>query len=270
MNSSTLTLLFTDIVDSTPIWEAHPEAMRDALARHDEILRGAVAAVGGRVIVGTGDGVYAAFSSALSAVTAVVEAQRALLAEPWPMATPLRVRMALHTGEAETADTDPKGPAANRTARLMSLAAGGQILLSEATADLVRDRLPDGIGLRDLGEHALKGITRPERVYQITGPGLPSDFPPLKSQAARLNNLPVQLTPFIGRERERRAVGDLLHRHAAGRPIPPAHRRQPDRAAAPADVARSGRLELGPALGAGAGAVAAAVRLCGQLDAGRG
>lgn len=210
MVTSTVTLLFTDIVDSTRLWEREPDVMRGAVARHDEILRRAVEAHDGRVIVDTGDGIYAGFPSALGAVDAVIEAQRALLAEPWPTAAPLRVRMALHTGETAQADGDPKGPAANRTARLMALASGGQILLSQATADLVQDALPDGVTLRDLGEHALRSLARPERVCQLVAPGLLDDFSPLSSPAVRPNNLPAALTPFIGRERQMREVAELL------------------------------------------------------------
>lgn len=212
MTTSTVTLLFTDIVESTRLWEEHPEAMKVALSRHDEILRTAVTGHGGRIVVGTGDGIYAAFPSALGAVDAVIEAQQALLAEPWPTPVPLRVRMGLHTGEADTSDGNPKGPAANRAARLMALASGGQILLSQATADLVQDRLPGGVALRDLGEHALRSLARPERVCQLTAPGLLDDFAPLRSPTARPNNLPAALTPFIGRERELTEVNELLER----------------------------------------------------------
>jgi predicted ATPase/class 3 adenylate cyclase len=210
MTTTTVTLLFTDIVDSTRLWEEQPEAMKDALARHDEILGAVVTDHGGRIIVGTGDGIYAAFPSALGGVAAVIDAQRGLLAESWPTTESLRIRMALHTGEAETIDGDPKGPAANRAARLMALASGGQILLSQASADLVQDRLPAGIGLRDLGEHTLRSLSRPERIYQLTGGGLPDDFPPLRSVATHPNNLPAQLTLFIGRARELSEVGALL------------------------------------------------------------
>ena len=126
------------------------------------------------------------------------------------MTGPLRVRMALHTGEAELREGDYFGPALNRTARLMAVGAGGQCLLSQATAALVQEQLPAQVSLRDLGEHRLKDLVRPERVYQIVAPDLPADFPPLKSLSAYVHNLPVQLTSLVGREQELSEIRRLL------------------------------------------------------------
>src|SRR5690349_6108989 len=179
--SGALTFLFTDIEGSTRLWERHPEAMRAALARHDALLRSAIEANHGQVIKATGDGVHAVFSAAHDGLSAVVAAQRALQSEPWSETGALRVRMALHTGEAALRDGDYYGPALNRAARLMALAAGGQSLASQATATLVQDNLPANLSLLDLGEHVLKDLVRPERVFQIVAPGLPAEFPPLPS-----------------------------------------------------------------------------------------
>ncbi len=202
--SGTVTFLFTDVEGSTRLWEEHPTAMKAALALHDEIVRGAIEKHGGTIIKNTGDGFHAAFETGLNGVAAVVAAQQALFAAPWEEIKPrqLRVRAALHTGEAEERAGDYYGPSLNRAARLMSIAHGGQTLLSTTTADLVRDQLPAEASLRDLGEHRLKDLVRSERVYQLIATGIPSEFPPLRSVDAFPNNLPVQLTTFIGRERE--------------------------------------------------------------------
>src|SRR5262249_42898684 len=136
--------------------------------------------------------------------------QRVLLAEPWPTPTPLRVRVALHTGEAELRDADYYGPAVNRCARLRAVAHGGQVLLSMATAELVREAFPQSASLRDLGFCRLQDLSQPEHVFQLTHPELPGEFPPLRSLDALPNNLPRQLTSFIGREQEMAEVKELL------------------------------------------------------------
>lgn len=199
-----VTFLFTDIEGSTRMWERLPEAMKPALARHDAILREAVATHGGRIVKTTGDGCHAAFASAADAIAAAAEAQHALGAEAWESIHPetIRVRMGVYTGEAEARDGDYYGPALNRAARLMSVGHGGQILISAVTAELARDRLPTGLSLRDLGEHRLKDLVRPERIFQLAGAGLRVDFAPLKSLDLIPNNLPAQLTSFVGREAE--------------------------------------------------------------------
>src|SRR5713101_1892331 len=148
----TLTFLFTDIEGSTQLWERYPEPMQAALVRHDTILRAAIENNQGHVIKTTGDGLHAVFDSASEGIAAVVAGQRALGAERWGTTGALKVRMALHTGEAEARDGDYYGPIVNRAARLMSVGAGGQILLSAVTAELVQSHLPDGLALRDLGE----------------------------------------------------------------------------------------------------------------------
>jgi len=154
---------------------------------------------------------HAAFDTAASGVAAALAAQRALFAEKWEGIKPqvVRVRMALHTCEAESRAGDYYGTALNRAARLISIGYGGQTLLSTTTADLVRDQLPVGASLRELGEHRLKDLVRSERVYQLIYPDLPADFPALKSLNAFPNNLPVQPTPLIGRQAEVKAGKDL-------------------------------------------------------------
>jgi len=205
-----ITFLFTDVEGSTSLWEREPKAMSEALSRHDEILRTAIEAHNGYVFKTVGDAFHATFSAAPDALQAALEAQRALLREAWGPTGPLRVRMALHTGVAEERDEDYFGPTLNRVARLLSAGHGGQILLSLATRELVQDGLPDDSGLRDLGARRLKDLSSPERVFQITAPGLRSEFPPLETLDIRRNNLPAQPTPLVGRERELEEILALL------------------------------------------------------------
>jgi class 3 adenylate cyclase len=208
--TGTLTFLFTDIEGSTKLWERHPTAMQTALARHDEILWGATEQHGGYVFKTVGDAFCCAFLTAPDALEAALDTQRRLLSSEWEQTGPLRVRMALHTGAAEERDGDYFGPPVNRVARLLSAAHGGQVLLSAATHEMVRDQLPAGINLAELGEHRLKDLFRPERVFQLSAPELPSEFPPLRTLDAYRNNLPLQPTPLIGREEEVAQVCDLL------------------------------------------------------------
>jgi predicted ATPase/class 3 adenylate cyclase len=209
---TTVIFLFTDIEGSTQLWERHQQAMQAPLARHDALLRQAVAAHNGQIVKMTGDGCHAAFASARDGALAALAAQHALALETWPEIHPevLRVRMGLYAGEVEARDGDYYGSSVNRAARLMSVGHGGQILISQIAADLLRDRLPTGAALRDLGEHRLKDLTRPERILQLTAPGLQADFPPIKSLDAFRHNLPIQLTNFIGRAREMAEVQRLL------------------------------------------------------------
>jgi predicted ATPase/class 3 adenylate cyclase len=200
--SPTLTFLFTDLEGSTHRWEQSPDAMRGALERHDAILRSAVTASGGRVVKSTGDGAMAVFSSAAAGLFAALTAQRALADEPWGEGGQLRVRMGLHTGEAQTRDEDYFGRTVNRTARIMAVGHGGQVLLSAATAELVADDLPDGVTLLDLGRHRLKDLERAEHLFQAVAPGLDSAFPPLRTLDARPNNIPTQVSTFVGRAAE--------------------------------------------------------------------
>jgi predicted ATPase/class 3 adenylate cyclase len=202
--TGTVTFLFTDIEGSTHLWEQHPEAMKTALARHDEILRQNIEDRHGHIIKTTGDGIHAAFATALDGVSAALNAQQAFSAEKWSEIEPhqVKIRIGLHTGEAEARGGDYYGPALNRAARLMSIGHGGQTLLSTITADLVRDQLPSDVSLRDLGEHRLKDLVRSEHIFQLMHPNLPSEFPSLRSLDSYPNNLPIQLTSFIGRENE--------------------------------------------------------------------
>ncbi|MDQ3862341.1 MAG: tetratricopeptide repeat protein [Actinomycetota bacterium] len=208
--TGTVTLLFTDVEGSTKLWERDPEAMSQALSRHDELLRNAVEDHGGFVFKTVGDAFYAAFSGAPEAVEAALDAQRSLLSEEWEGTGPLKVRMALRTGTVEERDGDYFGPTLNRVARLLSAGHGGQVLLSLSTQELVRDKLPLGTGLRDLGVRRLKDLFRPEHVFQLTAPDLPASFPPLETLDVRLNNLPIQPTPLLGREREVAQISDSL------------------------------------------------------------
>ncbi|HEX9370343.1 MAG TPA: adenylate/guanylate cyclase domain-containing protein [Roseiflexaceae bacterium] len=176
-----VTFLFTDIEGSTRLWERYPHAMPAALDRHDSLLRESIDAGGGVVFRTVGDAFFAAFDSALSALRAALQSQRALYAEPWGDIGALRVRMALHTSPTEVRDGSYFGQPLNRVARLLAAAHGGQTLISRATHELVRDHLPPGVALRDLGEHALRDIIQPERIFQLMADDLPADFPPLKT-----------------------------------------------------------------------------------------
>jgi predicted ATPase/class 3 adenylate cyclase len=208
----TVTFLFTDIEASTRLWEEQPVAMRQALARHDQLLLQAIEEQGGSLFKKMGDQCCAAFPTAPDALAAALAGQRALQQEPWAATGPLRVRMALHTGEAKAIEGDYLGPPLNRVAHLLAAGHGGQILLSQATSELVRFLLPAGTSLRELGEHRLKGLEQPERIFQLVAPRLPVDFPPLQALAVRPHILPLSLTLLIGRQRELEMVRELLQR----------------------------------------------------------
>ncbi len=200
--SGTVTFLFTDVEGSTRLLERHPEAYRSAITQHHTILRETVEQNHGSVFETVGDAVYAAFASAGDAVAAALRAQYDLQGASWGDAGSLRVRMGLHTGEVERQGDHYFGAALYRCGRLMDAAHGGQVLLSSATAELVREALPAAADLRDLGDHRLKDLKRPERVFQLVAPGLAMDFPALRTLGGFPNNLPVQPTPLIGRGRE--------------------------------------------------------------------
>jgi len=185
--------MFTDLEGSTSLWERNPVAMQAELARHDGLLRRAIESVGGYIVKSTGDGVLAAFGAATDGLAACLAAQRALQGPQSGASTPesaadsgdpisLKVRIGLHTGVAEFRDGDYFGVALNRAARIMSAAHGGQVLVSAATAELVRGELPEGVTLREMGEHRLKGMLAPERLVQVVAQDLRADFPPLESQ----------------------------------------------------------------------------------------
>lgn len=207
--AGTVTFLFTDIEGSTKLWEKHPDAMQAALARHDAILRGAIEKNRGCVFKTVGDAFCAAFPTALDGLNAALAAQRALNLESWGE-TRVKARMGLHTGSVEERDGDYFGRPLNRVARLFSTGHGGQTLLSLATAELLRDNLPKDVTLRDLGEARLKDLERPEHIFQVIVPDLPADFPPLKTLDTLPNNLPIQLTSFVGREKEIEKIKRLL------------------------------------------------------------
>jgi predicted ATPase/class 3 adenylate cyclase len=208
------TFLFTDIEGSTKLWETAPEKMKLAIQRHHAILQGAVISKGGTVFQIVGDAFCAAFPTVLSAVSAAITAQQELHREQWDLPFPIRVRMGIHTGEAErTSNTEyASNPTLNRVARISSAAHGGQILLSLATTDLVKDSLPANTELRDMGQHFLKNLIHPEHLFQLNIQGLPSEFPPLNTLTHH-QNLPLQVTSFIGREKEQSEIVELLARN---------------------------------------------------------
>ena len=201
--TGTVTFLFTDIEGSTRRWETDPGAMARALALHNETLRAAFGHHGGVVYSTMGDGMVVAFPSAVGAAAAALEAQRALLAAPWPAETGvLKVRMGLHTDEAVLRDGQYVNTPLNRCARLMAAAHGGQIVMSDATEALVRSGLPGGATLIDLGEHRLRDLAGRMRIFQIAHPELPRTFPALRTLEAFAGNLPMPASSFIGRARE--------------------------------------------------------------------
>ena len=206
--NGTVSFLFTDIEGSTRLAQEHPQEMPRLLRRHNDILKEVIETHHGFVFRIVGDSFSAAFDTASEAVSAALAAQRALQMEPWSPA-PIKVRMGIHTGSAHVKDS-PQGQGVAYegyatlalTQRIMSVGHGGQILLSQSTHDLVKGALLEGTELRDMGERRLKDIVRPEHIYQVSAPNLLSEFPPLTTLEAILHNLPVQLTSFIGRERE--------------------------------------------------------------------
>lgn len=209
-----VTFLFTDIVGSTGLWERHGDMMGAAVAEHDAVLRSAVADNHGYIFATGGDSVAAAFQSPVEAIMAAVAAQRRLaLTDAAPAGElPLQVRMGLHTGVAEERDGDYFGPAVNRCARLMSIAHGGQVLVSLATAEVAHDQLPAEVELVELGVHRLPGVGRPERIHQLRHPDLPDEFPDL-SVAGAGAPLPFLASAFVGRSGELAALHDLLQHH---------------------------------------------------------
>jgi predicted ATPase/class 3 adenylate cyclase len=211
--TGTVTFLFTDIEGSTQRWERDRDAMNAALARHDALLRAAISAHGGDVFKTVGDAFCAAFVTAGDAIAAARDAQRELQRTDFSAIGGMLVRMALHTGAAEERDGDYFGPAVNRVARLLSIGHGGQVLVSRTSADLLQGELPEEIGLLDLGAHQLKDLARPEQVHQLTAPGLPATFPALRSLGNLPNNLPRQLTSFVGRDQEVAEIRELVQGH---------------------------------------------------------
>jgi predicted ATPase/class 3 adenylate cyclase len=213
MPTGTVTFAFTDIEGSTQRWDRDRAAMEKAVQRHDALMREAIAAHHGKVFKTIGDAFCASFSRPEDAVAAMFDVQNALAAEDFSAVGGLRVRAAVHTGTADERDQDYFGPAVNRVARLLAIGHGGQVLLSGVTSRLVQGSLPAQASLRELGEHRLKDLSQPETVYQLTGPTLIADFPPLRSLNAHSNNLPLKLTSFVGRETEITDIVREIERH---------------------------------------------------------
>ncbi|MDQ3693856.1 MAG: tetratricopeptide repeat protein [Chloroflexota bacterium] len=210
--SGVVTFMFSDIEGSTRLWERDANAMRSAVARHDDIMATVIAHHGGALFKHVGDAVQAAFADPVAAVRAVAAAQRSLAAEPWSETGPLRVRMALHLGEAapNAAGDYHQVACLNRLARLLATGYGGQVLLSDPMSRVTADQLPAGSSLRDLGQHRLRDLLDPAQIWQLTISGLPATFPPLKSLEQFANNLPIQPTALIGRATELASLTDLL------------------------------------------------------------
>jgi len=208
----TVTLLFTDIEGSTLLLQHLGERYASVLIECRDLLRTVFRGHHGHEVDTQGDAFFVSFARASDAILATVAAQHALTTHPWPKGLGVRVRMGIHTGEPSLVSEGYVGLDVHHAARIMSAGHGGQVLLSQTTRDLVEHDLPDGVSLRDLGEHRLKDLQRPSHLYQLVIVDLPADFPPLKTLESRPNNLPVQWTPLIGREREVAAVQHLLQR----------------------------------------------------------
>jgi predicted ATPase/class 3 adenylate cyclase/DNA-binding CsgD family transcriptional regulator len=208
----TVTFLMTDVEGSTRAWNASPQAAKQALGRHDEIVVAQVQQNHGHIVESgrEGDSILAVFPQATDAVAAAVEIQRLLQRERWPAGAELRVRVAVHTGQADLKSGHYVGAPLYRCARLMATGHGGQVLISAATAELVADALPSGVSLRDLGLHRLRDLSRAEHVYQLLHADLAADFPPLKSMEPERSNLPEHLTSFVGRDAELSALRKLI------------------------------------------------------------
>ena len=208
--SGTVTFLFTDVEGSTRLWQDHSKAMGVALARHDQILQRSIERHGGYVFSTAGDAFAAAFGSADSAVRSAVEIQRSLAAEEWGEVT-IQVRIGLHTGAAEERDGDYFGPVVNRSARIMSLASGGQVLLSSITEELIREGADLDVDRRDVGEHQLKSLSEPQHLFQLMGSGLSSDVL-TPGATVGLGNLPHGVADFVGRVDDLSQLADLVAR----------------------------------------------------------
>ena len=200
--SGTVTFLLTDLEGSTGMWEQNPDAMRAAMVRHDELLEKSIAGNRGYVFSRMGDGMAAAFSTAGDAVAAAVTIKQALAEEDWRTVAPLKARIGLHTAEAII--VDDAGYASlpiNRCARLMAAAHGGQIVVSGATEALMHDSVPDGVELRDLGEHRLRDLGQPMHVFELSTSGRAEDFPPLRSLDSFPGTCPLRSRPSSDEKR---------------------------------------------------------------------
>jgi predicted ATPase/class 3 adenylate cyclase len=201
----TVTFLFTDVEGSTRLQEELGDGYREAIAEHERVLLGAASAARGIVVDRQTESFFVAFARAIDAVAAAVDGQRRLTGA-------VRARMGLHTGQPSVVGDRYLGLDVSRAARICAAAHGGQVLLSASTRELVEAELPEGVGLRDLGEHRLKDLTSAQRLSQLVVEGIPNEFPALRTLENRPTNLPMQATPLIGRERELAAVGELLSR----------------------------------------------------------
>jgi predicted ATPase/class 3 adenylate cyclase len=210
--TGTVTFLFSDIEGSTRLLDRLGDEYREVLESHQRILRAALSPAGGIEVSTEGDSFFVVFPTAPPAVAAAIEAQRALDRHPWPPEAEVRVRIGIHTGEGALGGDNYVGADVHRASRIAAAGHGGQVLVSSSTRALVEGALPEGVVLRDLGEHRLKDLARPERLYQAVAPDLASDFPPPRAVEAERPGLPRQLTTFVGRERERSEVKDALAR----------------------------------------------------------
>ena len=208
--SGTVTFLFTDIEGSTRLLQQLGEKYAGLLAEQQQLVREACELHKGSVVGTQGDSFFVTFSNAMDAINAAVDCQRALAVHAWTDGVSVRVRMGLHTGEPQISESNYVGIDVHRAARIAAAAHGGQVLLSQRICALVVNELPEGVTLRDLGEHRLKDLRQPKHLYQLDITGLPVEFPPIKSLDALLNNLPVQLTSFVGREKELGEIKDLI------------------------------------------------------------
>lgn len=208
----TVTLLFADIEDSTRLLQRVGERYADILEACRQLIRTMFHQYHGHEIDTQSYSFFVAFALATDAVSASVDVQRALAAQIWPEGETVRVRIGLHTGEPQLASKNYVGPDVHRAARIMSAGYGGQVLLSKTTRDLVEQALPDGVGLLDLGEHRIKDLSAPIRLFQLVIAGVPADFPPIKTLDSHLNNLPIQPTWLVGRKREVLVIENLLLR----------------------------------------------------------
>ena len=206
----TRTFLFTDIESSTRGWEERPGEMRRAIELHDALSAEVVEGIGGSVVKSTGDGVMAVFERPVDAIIAAASLVRALDTADWGAAPQIRIRVGIHSGQVQVRDHDYFGPTVNRTARIMSVASGGQIVVSDVVHERSVGSLPAGFSFRDLGEHRLKDLAGAHRLYQLRAPDLEVSFPPLRSLDLTPNNLPSQVTELLGRDEELTQLRSLI------------------------------------------------------------
>jgi predicted ATPase/class 3 adenylate cyclase/DNA-binding CsgD family transcriptional regulator len=210
--TKTHTFLFTDIEASTAMLQRLGDAYAGVLADHHRLIRAGLTAHGGEEIATQGDGFFAVFATPRACADAAVQMQRALASHAWPAGERVPVRMGIHSGEASQTAAGLVGLEVNRAARITAVAHGGQVVVSAAAAGLLSAALPAGVVLKDLGLHRLRDVSRPEQIFQLQAEGLPAAFPPLRSldNARLLNNLPAEVSSFIGRDGELAAVRRLM------------------------------------------------------------